>query len=315
MPFDTRRKIVSPTGATINLYTRLAEGRARAIVQVSHGLAEHAARYERLADFLAARSFHTYAHDHRGHGLTIAPDAPPGRFGTPQGRNKVIADVAAIHDLIRTEHPGLPIVVFGHSMGGLIALNHLQRHPNGIHAAAIWNANFAGGMTGRIAQAALLWERLRLGSDVPSRLLPRFTFHAWGKDRTWGKEVPESTTPFDWLSGDPQEVRKYIDDPLCGGDISVSLWLDLFGFIFHGIDERNFSGIARDLPISLAGGRDNPATEGGKAVRDFEGKLRRMGFSNLVSRIYDDTRHEGLNGLNRDMIMEDFARWLDATLE
>src|SRR5690606_26794032 len=137
---------------------------------------------------------------------------------------------------------------------------------HGIHAAAIWNANFAGGIAGRIAQAALMWERLRLGSDVPSRLLPRFTFHAWGNG------VAGSTTPFDWLSGDPQEVRKYIDDPLCGGDLSVSLWLDLFGFIFHGIDARNFSGIARDLPISIAGGRDDPATEGGQAVRDFEGK-------------------------------------------
>ena len=66
------------------------------------------ARYARFADFLAARGFHTYAHDHRGHGFTTAPDAPPGRFGTPNGGDEVIADVAAIHGLIRKEHPDLP---------------------------------------------------------------------------------------------------------------------------------------------------------------------------------------------------------------
>ena len=100
MAFDTQRRLVSPSGASLNLYTRRAEGSPRAVVQINHGLAEHAARYGRFADFLAPRGVHSYAYDHRGHGFTTAPDAPPGRFGTPSGGNKVIADVAAIHDLI-----------------------------------------------------------------------------------------------------------------------------------------------------------------------------------------------------------------------
>ena len=78
MPFDRQATLASPTGAAINLYRRKAEGSARAVVQINHGLAEHAARYERFADFLGQRGFHVYAHDHRGHGYTKAPDAPPG---------------------------------------------------------------------------------------------------------------------------------------------------------------------------------------------------------------------------------------------
>jgi alpha-beta hydrolase superfamily lysophospholipase len=308
MPFDARRTIASPTGASLNLYIRRAAGELRAVVQVNHGLAEHAARYERFADFLAQRGIHTYAHDHRGHGFTTAPDAPPGRFGAPSGGDKVIADVAAIHDLIRAEHPGLPVIVFGHSMGGLIALNYVLRHPDAVHAAAIWNANFSAGLAGRAALAILAWEKFRLGSDVPSRLLPRLTFQAWGK------KVPNHKTPFDWLSRDAGEVKKYIDDPLCGWDASVSLWQDLFGFIFAGADDRNFSTVSRDTPISLVGGEKDPATDGGKAVEHLAGWLRRMGFSNLNSTVYADTRHESLNELNRDMIMRDFADWLDKTL-
>jgi alpha-beta hydrolase superfamily lysophospholipase len=217
----------------------------------------------------------------------------------------VLADVAAMHDLIAAEHPGLPVIIFGHSMGGLIALNFVLRHSARIHAAAVWNANFSAGLPGRAALAVLAWERFRLGSDVPSRLLPKLTFQAWGK------AVPGHRTPFDWLSRDEAEVDKYIADPHCGWDASVSMWRDVFGFIFHGAADANFLDVRKDLPVSLVGGEKDPATDGGRAVRNLASRMRRMGFSNLVSTIYPETRHESLNELNRNIIMDDFAAWAD----
>lgn len=309
MPFDRQTTLASPTGAALNLYVRRAEAPARAVVQINHGLAEHAARYGRFADFLSPRGFCVYAHDHRGHGHTRASDAPLGRFAETDGGDKVLADVAAVHDLIATENPGLPVILFGHSMGGLVGLNFLLRHSRRVHAAAIWNANFSAGLAGRAALAILAWERFRLGSDVPSRLLPKLTFQAWGK------AVPGHKTPFDWLSRDAAEVEKYIADPLCGWDASVSMWRDVFGLIFAGADDRNFSSMRRDLPVMLVGGGEDPATDRGKAVAHLAGRMRRMGFSNPVSTIYADTRHESLNELNRDVIMADFADWLDGVVD
>lgn len=309
MPFERQMKLASPTGALLNLYVKPADGIGRAVVQINHGLAEHALRYARFADFLSERGFHVYAHDHRGHGFTTAPDAPLGRFAQTDGGDKVIADIVAVHDLIAKEHPRLPVIVFGHSMGGLIALNFVQRHSDRIHAAAIWNANFSAGLAGRAALAMLAWERFRLGSDVPSRLLPKLTFQAWGK------AVPDHRTPFDWLSRDIEEVKEYIADPLCGFDASVSLWRDLFGFIFEGADDANFSSAGKTLPINLVGGEKDPATDGGKAVRHLENRMRRMGFSNLVSKVYAKTRHESLNEINRAVIMGDFAAWAGKLLK
>lgn len=305
MPFERQTKLASPTGALVNLYTEPAKGGGRAVVQINHGLAEHAARYARFARFLSGRGFHVYAHDHRGHGFTTAPDAPPGRFAGTGGKEKVIADVVAVHDLIAREHPGLPVIVFGHSMGGLIALNFLLAHSARVHAAAVWNANFSARLPGRAALAVLAWEKFRLGSDMPSRLLPKLTFQAWGKS------IPGHRTLFDWLSRDEAEVDKYSADPLCGFPPSISMWRDVFGFIFAGADDRNFSSIRRDLPVMLVGGQKDPATDGGKAVEHLAGRMRRMGFSNLLSRIYADTRHESLNELNRNLIMEDFAAWAE----
>lgn len=308
MPFDSQLSIASPTGASLNTYLRRAEGTPRGVVQINHGLAEHSVRYARFADFLSARGFATYAHDHRGHGFTTASGAPQGTFAPAAGMANVIADVAAVHDRIAADHPGLPVIVFGHSMGGLIALNFLLQHSPRVHAAAIWNANFSAGLAGRAALAILAWERMRLGSDVPSRILPKLTFQAWAR------QVPTHRTAFDWLSRDPAEVDKYVADPLCGWDASVGMWRDLFGFIFAGADDTNFATIRRDLPLNLVGGEKDPATDGGKSVTHLATRLTRMGFSNLKSTIYPQTRHESLNEVNRHMIMEEFGDWLDAVV-
>ncbi|AZO22899.1 MULTISPECIES: alpha/beta fold hydrolase [unclassified Mesorhizobium] len=309
MPFDKQTRLASPGGADLNLYVKHAGGNPRAVVQINHGLAEHAARYARFADFLGDRGFHVYAHDHRGHGATKAPDAPLGRFADVDGIAKVIADVGAVHDLIAVEHPGLPVIAFGHSLGASIALNFVLRHSDRIHAAAIWNGNFSAGLLGQLALGILGWERMRLGSDVPSRLLPRLTFQAWGK------AVPNHRTLFDWLSRDPVEVDKYIADPLCGWDASISMWRDVVGMAQHAGKDSSFAGVRRDLFVNLVGGEKDPASDYGKGIHHLARRMDRMGFSNLVSKVYADTRHESLNEINRDIIMSDFVAWGDSVLK
>ncbi|UVK36202.1 alpha/beta hydrolase [Mesorhizobium sp. AR10] len=309
MPFDKQTTLASPTGATLNLYVKHAGDRPRAVVQINHGLAEHAARYARFADFLGERGYHVYVHDHRGHGATVAPDAPLGRFADTNGGAKVIADVVAVHDLIASEQPGLPVILFGHSMGASVALNFLLRHSPRVHAAAIWNGNFSAGLLGQAARGILAWEKFRLGSDVPSRVLPRLTFQAWGK------AVPNHRTPFDWLSRDEAEVAKYIADPLCGWDASVSMWQDVVQMALNGGSNRNFATVRRELFVNLVGGEKDPASDGGKAVSHLAGRMRMMGFSNLVSKVYAETRHESLNEVNRNMIMDEFAAWADGVLK
>ena len=306
MGFDTQTTLASPTGAALHLYVKQAGGPARGVVHVCHGFAEHAARYARFADALSQAGFHVYAHDHRGHGLTRAPDAPQGRLAAKDGWRLVLADVDAVHARIAEEHPGLPLILFGHSMGGLIALNSVLSRSDHLAGAAVWNANFSAGLLGRLGLLMLAWEKFRLGSDMPSRLAPKLTFE------DWGKKIPGAMTPADWLSRDPAEVRKYIDDPLCGWNASVSMWQDVFALVFRGADDRNFSDVRKDLPFHLVGGGNDPATDGGKAVEALAARLRAMGFSNLVSTVYPDTRHESLNEVNRDAITADFVAWANA---
>lgn len=306
MTFSDFAALKSPTGATLAVRHQPAEGEARGVVHINHGLAEHAARYATFAGELAAAGYHVYAHDHRGHGRTEAPDAPPRVFATGgNGAETVIADISGVHDHIRAIHADLPLVIFGHSMGGLIAMNYALRHPEGLSAAAVWNANFSGGAAGRAALAMLAWEKMRLGSDAVSRALPKLTFGQWAGS------VKDRRTDFDWLSQDPAVVDAYIADPDCGWDASVSMWRDVFSLVFSGSDVSGASPAARALPFHLVGGGQDPATAGGKAVRAQADRLQKAGFSDVTLRIYDDFRHETLNETARETAVADFMAWLD----
>lgn len=304
MAFIDNFLIASPSGASVSV-RRSDVPEPCAVVQVNHGLAEHSARYRRFAETLAGHGIATYAHDHRGHGHTTAPQAPRGSFGPLPAADLVLDDVLAVHEQIASDHPGVPVIVFGHSMGGLIALNFVLRHHKRVAGAAIWNAPRSAGVLGQAARLALAWERMRLGSDVPSRILPALSF------RPWGKRFSETGTGFDWLSRDTDEVRKYADDPLCGWDASVGMWRTVFEFGLRADKDASFADIDRELPLHLVGGAHDPATNDGKDMTRLAQRLRRMGFSNLKSTIYPDTRHESLNETNRDEITADLIDWIE----
>ncbi|SCB57332.1 Lysophospholipase, alpha-beta hydrolase superfamily [Rhizobium aethiopicum] len=282
-----------------------AAGPARGILLISHGLAEHSKRYGRLAEAMAARGYHVYAHDHRGHGETTVPDAPIGRFAGRNGVERVIGDVIAMRTHAASRHPGLKVILFGHSMGGLVALNAAVTAPADFDAVAVWNSNFAVGLAGRAAQAILLAERMLKGSDVPSSLLPKLTFGAWGKS------IPGRRTEFDWLTRLADEVDAYVADPLCGFDASVSLWLDLFELTFRAPQKLHLDRLRREMPIHLVGGAEDPATERGKAILWLSNHLKAQGFSRISTEIYQDMRHETLNEIGADAAVAAFADWCD----
>jgi alpha-beta hydrolase superfamily lysophospholipase len=275
----------------------------RGILLISHGLAEHSARYNRFAKVMGLQGFHVYAHDHRGHGATQSADAPFGRYALANGPQKVVDDITAICKLARTEHPDLPVILFGHSMGGLIALNAAEEHPDLYDGLAVWNSNFNPGLAGRAALLILAAERMLKGSDVPSTILPPLTFGAWGKS------IDGHKTPFDWLSRDEKEVAAYIADPLCGFDASVSLWIDLFKMTFAGASGERLRRLRTGLPIHLVGGGQDPATNQGRAITWLAKRLERQGFSNVTTQIYPEMRHETLNEKGREGPVRDFAAW------
>jgi alpha-beta hydrolase superfamily lysophospholipase len=309
--FSEAGTLKSTSGATLALRHEPARGDARGILLLSHGLAEHSARYAAFAAHMAAEGFHVYAHDHRGHGFTTAPDAPRGQFAPRNGIGRVIADMRAVRDHAVARHPGLQVVLFGHSMGGLLALAFAEAHPADIDALAVWNSNLEPGLAGRIAQGVLAAERMLKGSDVPSGILPRLTFGAWGKS------IAGRRTAFDWLSHEPAEVDAYIADPLCGFDVNVSMWIDIFAVTFAGASADGLARLPKRLPIHLVGGDEDPATDRGRATLAFAERLKKSRLEDVTTMVYRGMRHETLNESPalRDPAIDAFAGWCRRVVE
>jgi len=297
--------LYSPTGARITARHKPAVGGAKAVFLLSHGLAEHSCRYGRLADVLSARGYHVYGFDHRGHGLTSAPDAERGRFAKRDGETKVLADLRAVRECAEFRHPGLPVILFGHSMGGVIAARAAQVEPQAYLGLCIWNSRLNPGPAGQAGLLLVKAERFFKGSDVPSFFGQRLALDSWAKS------IPGARTEFDWLSHDEQEVDRYIADPQCGFACSVSLWIDLLDMSISAGLDQNLLKLPKSLAINLVGGAEDPATENGRAMEWLAARLKRHGITNVHLTIYPTMRHETLNEHGRDGAMNALADWAD----
>ena len=274
------------------------------MVHINHGMAEHAARYERFAAALTAAGYAVFAHDHRGHGHTTAPDSAQGFFAKEDGWAKVIADVDAVNAEIRARHPGTPIVCFGHSMGAIVALNYAMQNPDTIDALAAWNISVDAGVLLIAYRGLLKTERFFKGSDVPSTIAPKLTFEAWNK------EFAPTRTDFDWLSRDEAEVDKYVADPLCGFPETISMWLDVTDGVRYAADDGNLAKLPGDLPVHLLAGEKDPVSLHSKAMENLDKRMKTADMSDVSFTLLEETRHESLNEVNRDETTERFIDWL-----
>ena len=294
----------APDGTNIQVYRWLCDD-PKAIVHISHGMAEHAQRYAFLADALTATGFSVYAHDHRGHGQSIPPGEQPGHLGDDDGWQLLVDDVHAINRSIAAQHPGLPIIALGHSMGSFAVQQLLYEKPND-YAGAIMSAS--NGKPPPIAIAGRIVARVesrRVGKRSPSPLIQKLTFEDFNK-----RFAPNRTTA-DWLSRDTEQVDKYVADPLCGFACTTQTWVSFLRALPKIASPTNTGRVKRELPILIIAGNEDPVGDRGAGVLRLGQAYRDAGMSRVDLKLYDGARHEILNETNRDEVVNDILEWCD----
>src|ERR1051325_3653623 len=113
----------------------------RAAIQIVHGAAEHGARYDRFARTLVSEGYVVYATDHRGHGRTRVRSKQLGDAG-PDAWNHFVDDEHQLTQLIRKEHPGVKVVLLGHSLGSFIAQYYLTRYGKDVDAVVLSGTSY-----------------------------------------------------------------------------------------------------------------------------------------------------------------------------
>jgi alpha-beta hydrolase superfamily lysophospholipase len=282
----------------------LPEGRAQAIVQIAHGLAEHSARYARLAAALNAAGYGVYANDHRGHGPKAAA-SDVGHFANQGGWSKVVGDLWTLNRLIAAEQPGTPIVFLGHSLGSFLGRGFLAKHSDALAGAALSGSSGKPPAIATLGRAIARAERFRLGKRGKSRLI----FQMWFGD--FNKPFRPARTAFDWLSRDEKEVDAYVADPLCGFPFTTQLAIDVLDALPRVTSPESLAAIRKETPIYVFSGERDPV---GANIQGLIADLNAAGFTKLTTRIYPGARHETLNETNRDEVTRDLIAWLDGAL-
>ena len=266
--------LTDPDGQAIVVF-EWAVAHPRAVVHVMHGWCEHASRYDRFAASANAAGFTVCADDHRGHGQTGVRSNTLGDLG-PRGMDGVVDACHAVTEAVRARHPGPPVFVLGHSWGSFILQRYLR----------LWGGEIDGAIfTGTTSfDPALVHTPEFNAAFVPVR------------------------TPYDWLSRDPDEVDRYIADPLCGFELMTATGTALDITPLLAGDDRD---IPATLPIAIFNGSRDPVggAAGGERLAE---QYREAGVRDVTLHLYPEARHELFNETNRDEVTADVLAWLAA---
>lgn len=255
----------------------------KAIIQIAHGLGEHARRYDQMAAVLNRAGFSVYADDHRGHGQTgllqVASKQTKklGNLG-PGGMDAAYKQVADFTKLIKDENPGKQIILLGHSWGSFIAQKIINNHSEMYDAVVLSGSALT--MPGYIATGDF--------------------------NKVW-KKLPGSTG-YEWLSRDVEVQKKFVADPLTFlaapmQVLGVKNSLKMFG--------KPSKNVRSDLPILVQVGEADPigGEKSNKAL--VEAYRKNSGIQDIELFVYHDARHEIYNELNKDEIIQDLIDWIN----
>jgi alpha-beta hydrolase superfamily lysophospholipase len=243
----------------------------RGTVHVAHGLGEHALRYDAFARTLNASGFTVTAHDQRAHGATAAATGGLGRLGA-RGMEGTLDSLHAVFLAANEAASDAPQFLLGHSWGSMLAQKYAIR--------------WGGELAGLVLSGTTLME---------PPFLPPVDLNA---------AFAPAATDYDWLSRDTEEVRKYLDDPLCG--FQADFPFDEMANLVGGPSDA----VPADLPILIVNGAVDPigGEAGGAALA---GAYRAVGVHDVTFRSYPGARHELLHETCRDLVIADLTSWLE----
>lgn len=288
----------------VNQWTPVSR-KPRAVVLIAHGVSEYAMRYEAFAKFLCTQGFVVTAHDHLGHGQSVAEGAPRIYFGEENGWEHVVDDLAALQQRTAKVFPDLPCFVFGHSMGSFIARTYLIRYPGKVSGAIICGTGQQSSMLLAAGLMIINGEIKKLGAAAFSEKAYNLAFGSYNKP------FSPARTNFDWLSVNEENVDTYINDPMCGEGASLGLMRDMLSGIRFITDQKNVERMDKNTPIFFISGDQDPVGDMGKGVEKACRSFEKAGVKDVSMKLYHGLRHEILNEKSRRFVYQDVLDWLE----
>lgn len=276
MKFDLEARVYRP------------EGKATAAVVVVHGMEEHSMRYSDFAKYLADNGIFVFTYDLPGHGGAARSGDELGWFGRKGGWELLVDSVRLAVDTVRSEVGNIPLWLFGHSMGSMLARCYIQENDTQIDGLIL---SGAPGYNPFAPSALALTAALAKvkGSKGHSRFLDK------NITGVFNCEIEHPRTQFDWLSHNEDNVDAYIADPLCGNPFTIQGYHDLLTGMVMMQSVKSYHCASPELPILFIAGSEDPCIGGPDGFNDSVQVLQKAGYENVKTCLFEGMRHEILN--------------------
>lgn len=270
-------------GKRINCYLWDDVDKPIGIVQIFHGMAEHAGRYEEFAKALNAAGYIVFADDHRGHGKT--PENGK-KLGTYEGKDifkDTLQDEIFFSQMLKHKY-SLPLYVFGHSYGSFLAQEYITQCDSYDKVVICGSALMKGRMDVKFG-LFLTWLLKIAGSKKEAKLIEKINYS------NYNKKVKDGS----WLNTDAKEVEKYYADEFNGKPLSNKFYYNMFNAFRHMYRKSSIKKISKEKPIFLIAGENDPVGSMSKSVKALYDFYKKNGIVNVDMKIYKNARHEILN--------------------
>jgi len=273
----------------------------KAVVQIIHGMCEHKERYDELAKYLQRKNYTVVISDNRGHGKSVLSENDFGYFGKNNGTKALVEDQKKVNDYIKKNYNNLYIYIFSHSMGTLISRNYLKRYDNTIDKIIFSGAPCYASAAGIGIFLAKCLKRIK-GEKATSKLLIYLASTAMedkGKDAVKGA----------WLSYNKENILEHQKDPLCRFAFTTSGYQTLFEMTKGLHSYKEYKVKNSNLKLLFMSGIDDNVTGGEKGLKDSIETLKRVGYNNIESIVYDKMRHEIIKEDEKELVFKDIVKF------
>lgn len=276
-------EFIGAQGVRLPAMLWLPNGETRAILQITHGMTEHIARYEAFAREMTARGLAVAGYDLRGHGKN--PGSPVVASFGEGGWEASLEDMHRFFELLSTRFSGIAHHMMGFSLGSFLLREYLGRWPEGVASAIIMGTGYQPGFVLAVMQAIVKGQIKKGGFDNSTPLVHQLSFGAYNQ------KFKPNRTDSDWLCADEAQLDQYLADPLCRKDISSGLFGQLLGAMKRTGQREACAGWNKAMPVLLISGQEDPVGDRGKGVKAVKKQLDRAGMKKVSLHLLPGARH------------------------
>ncbi len=277
-----------------------------AILQIEHGMSEYIKRYEGIAQLFNEKGILVCGEDHLGHGESVIDADHYGYIAAKRGDRILIDDAITLTEIMKKKYPNVPYYILGHSFGSFIVRNYIGKYDD-INGAVIMGSSYQ--------------SQIKMNAAIFLTALEQFYHHGWFyrskllHKLTVGNldKYFEDKRKFCWLTRSEEVLKNYEKDPLCNFEFTCNGYLNMYRLIKYANKKRTYKNTAKDLPLLIVSGKDDPVGNFGKGVDKIYKLYKNVKFKNVKLKMYNGMRHGILNEPERIIVINDIIAFINST--